>query len=178
MAPKSTRPREPAAIVQARALLDDYFAVGEEHVRPVDYREGALRLVVIDMHLAIEDLLKFFLFGRLCEGSSFTNRENERYVRQLKSRQTIDLSARLGVIDKPLHAELVALNETRNHAGHIWSLNEYKMVTAGGRKRRRYPLVWKGKRLTMTLMQAEFLPWYGDIYTSLFSAYIELLPDP
>ncbi len=148
----------------------------DEYGRAEEFRENAIRLIVFDMHLAIEDLLKFFLHARIAENSVLDDDADINYVKQLNSRQAVDLAARLGVIDSELHAALVELNAVRNRAGHTWALDEPEMAP-GGAKQGQFPLRWKRKRLTPTVVKDEFIPQYGRIYEGLFSAYLETLPD-
>lgn len=169
--------QEPPEVREGREVLDDfYFPYDGEYDRAMAFRENAIRLVVFDMHLAIEDLLKFFLHARIAEESVLDDAADISYVKQLPSRQAIDLSARLGVIDGELHDALVELNILRNRAGHTWALDEPEMGPTGP-KPGAFLLRWKGQRLTPTLLKDEFLPLYGRIYGGLFGAYLETLPD-
>ncbi|MGH2911333.1 MAG: hypothetical protein ACRDJ3_02535 [Solirubrobacteraceae bacterium] len=173
----SVSDQEPDAVREGRELLDAFYFPDDEYGRAEEFRENAIRLIVFDMHLAIEDLLKFFLHARVTEQSVLDADADINYIKELNSRQAIDLAARLGVINLELHGNLVELNSLRNRAGHTWSLGEPEMGPDGP-KPGKFPLRWKGKRLTPEIVKDEFLPLYGRIYEGLFGAYLETLPDP
>ncbi len=161
---------------EGRELLDAFYFPDDEDGRAKEFRENAIRLIVFDLHLAIEDLLKFFLHARVAQDSVLEENADISYVKGLPSRQAIDLSARLGVIDKELHGHLVELNTLRNRAGHTWALDEPEMGLDGP-KPDAFPLRWKGRRLTSEIVKEELLPLYGRIYEGLFGAYLDTLPD-
>ena len=161
---------------EGREPLDAFYFPDDEDGRAKEFRENAIRLIVFDLHLAIEDLLKFFLHARVAQDSVLEENADISYVKGLPSRQAIDLSARLGVIDKELHGHLVELNTLRNRAGHTWALDEPEMGLDGP-KPDAFPLRWKGRRLTSEIVKEELLPLYGRIYEGLFGAYLDTLPD-
>jgi hypothetical protein len=167
---------ESDAAREGRELLDAFYFPDDEGGRATEFRENAIRLIVFDLHLAIEDLVKFFLHARIAEDSVLDDNADISYVKQLPSRQAIDLAARLGVVDGELHSALVELNALRNRAGHTWALDEPEMGPDGP-KPGAFPLRWKGRRLTPELVKEEFLPLYGRIYEELFGAYFDTLPD-
>lgn len=172
----SASDHEPDAVREGRELLDAFYFPDDKKERATEFRENTIRLIVFDLHLAIEDLLKFFLHARIAQDSALEDSADIGYVKQLPSRQAIDLAARLGVIDKDFHGNLVELNTLRNRAGHTWALDEPEMGPDGP-KPGAFPLRWKGRRLTPELVKDEFLPLYGRIYERLFAAYLDTLPD-
>jgi hypothetical protein len=115
--PKS-RPR---ANDEGRALLDAYHgfdqATAEERCsRAIDFRENAIRLILLDFHLAFDDVLKDHLAMRMSGQSAFTNQQDRDYLDTLPAATVIDLASRLGAIDHPTRDDLLALNKLRNTA--------------------------------------------------------------
>jgi Excreted virulence factor EspC, type VII ESX diderm len=168
-------------VLEGRELLDHHFGLDREadddsYVRAAEFRENAIRLIIFDVHLAIEDLLKWFLHRRLAEESALDESEDIRYVKEMSSRSAIDLSARLGVIDAELHDALVELNALRNRAGHTWALDSPELTHKARRSAGNYPLRWKGKRLTPHTVRETFLPLYGGIYLNMFKEYLDAMP--
>lgn len=67
----SSNDTEPIAVREGRELLEQYWFPDDEnrYSRAEEFRENVIRLIVFDMHLAIEDLLKWSLHRRLSEAS-------------------------------------------------------------------------------------------------------------
>lgn len=173
----SSNDAEPIAVREGRELLEQYWFPDDEnrYGRAEEFRENVIRLIVFDMHLAIEDLLKWSLHRRLSEASVLNAESDVAYVKDLRSGDTVDLAARLGVIDAELHRHLVELNSLRNRAGHIWALDEPELSSKGAPKA--HPLRWKGGRLTPKRVRDDFLPLYSGIYLRFFLARTEALDD-
>src|SRR5579863_5316075 len=118
-------PSEPEAVRDALQLLD-YHVSGsdnEEHARAALLRENVIRLIVFDMHLAIEELVRSQVFAALAPRSSLAREQTIAYVKDLTSRQVLDLAVELGVIDGTRYERLRELNGLRNKAAHHWDLN-------------------------------------------------------
>ncbi len=170
----------PQAVREGRELLDLHFFpdTGEDrYLRAEDFRENAIRLIVFDLHLAIEDLLKSALYERIAEHSVLDADQDIAYVKAMNSRDLIDLSARLGVISAKRHGELVELNGLRNRAGHTWAL-DVPELGPNGPKPGSYALRWKGGRLTPKRVREDLLPVYGGIYLELYLAYLNRSATP
>jgi hypothetical protein len=166
---------EPQAVREGRELLDLHFfpQEGEDrYSRAEEFRENAIRLVVFDMQLAIEELLKAAIHRRITEHSVLGPDLDVGYVKRMNGREAIDLAARLGVIGAERHQELLELNGLRNRAGHSWVLDEPELGSKGP-KTGTYPLRWKGGRLTPERVREEFLPHYGDLYVRMFMEHVE-----
>jgi hypothetical protein len=171
---------EPQAVREGRELLDlNFFPnTGEDrYLRAEDFRENAIRLIIFDLHLAIEDLLKSALYERIAEHSVLDADNDIAYVKAMKSGELIDLSARLGVISIERHGELVELNGLRNRVGHTWALDVPELGPKGP-KRGRYALRWKGGRLTPKRVRKDLLPLYGGIYLDLYLSYLDRSDTP
>ena len=162
---------EPESVKEGLELLrGHFFAPDEGYDRADAFRENAIRLVVFDMHLAIEELLRSHVFDAL-QASSSQKAETVDYVKGLSSRQVLDLSAQLGVIDSPLYDRLRELNTLRNKAAHHWALEE-PIKHRSGADTGTFGLVWKGARLTPDVVTGPFSELYGGIYTSLFESWV------
>ena len=161
---------ESQAVREGRELLDAHFfpeGLDSPAARAVDFRENAIRLIVLDYHLSIEELLKWILHRRVAADSALDASADIEYVKGMRSREAIDLSARLGLIDAKRHGQLVELNTLRNRAGHTWALDAPELG-ASGPKPDKFPLRWKGKRLTPKVVTGEFVPTYAGIYMAFF----------
>ncbi|HEX9481690.1 MAG TPA: hypothetical protein VF927_06280 [Solirubrobacteraceae bacterium] len=168
-------PSEPEAVQDALQLLDyHFFGTGsnnEEHTRAAVLRENVIRLIIFDMHLAIEELLRSRVFDALGPRSALGREQTIAYVKDLTSRQVLDLAVELGVIDAPRYERLRELNGLRNKAAHHWDLN--RRVRRGDADARDRPLAWDGRPLTPDALRNEFLPTYREIYASMLSAWTE-----
>ena len=168
-------PPEPEAVRDALQLLDyHFFGAGsdnEEHTRAAVLRENVIRLIVFDMHLAIEELVRSQVFDALGPRSSLPREQTIDYVKDLTSRQVLDLAVELGVIDTPRYERLRDLNVLRNKAAHHWDLN--RRVRRGNPAAPDRPLAWDGRPLTPEAVRSEFLPAYREIYASMLSSWTE-----
>ncbi|HEX4033847.1 MAG TPA: hypothetical protein VHX66_05335 [Solirubrobacteraceae bacterium] len=147
---------------------DDHLAMA------VDFRRDTTRLVIFNFALAIEDVLKSLLYYRLNTSRAVTAAATKRYVQDMGTHDAIALAARLKIVNKDLYRSLVDLNRLRNKAAHEWLLDSYRVVRlgAGSKRKRTYRLEWLGTRLTPERMKHEFIPFYGDVYLTLFAAFI------
>jgi hypothetical protein len=165
-------PSEPEAVRDALQLLDYHVSAAgsdnEEHARASLLRENVIRLIVFDMHLAIEELLRSQVFDALAPRSSLARQRTVAYVKDLTSRQVLDLAVELGVIDGRRYERLRELNGLRNKAAHHWDLSRR---TRPGEPAEPDPLAWEGRPLTPEAVRKEFLPAYREIYASMLSAW-------
>jgi hypothetical protein len=152
---------EPQPVSEGRELLDAYFDLSNQNAedrerRAIDFREAVLRLVIFDLHLAIEDLLKWDLHRRLRAVSALDESSDTRYIKEMPAGEAIDLSARLGIIDAELHGALRQLNAVRNRAGHTWAPGEPQLTHGLAERTSKHPLHWREKSLTPAVMRDEF----------------------
>jgi hypothetical protein len=66
---------ESQAVREGRELLDAHFfpeGPGSPAARAVDFRENAIRLIILDYHLSIEELLKWILHRRVTADKRLT----------------------------------------------------------------------------------------------------------
>lgn len=177
----STQPgREPDAVREARSLLDFRFFPGsdtEDRYRRADaFRENAIRLVVFDTHLAIDELLRSLVYDALARESALGAERRAGYVKDLASRQALDLALQLGVIGVSLYKKLRDLNSLRNRAAHHWDLDEPISHRSGGTTGE-HPLTWKGRQLSPTLVRTDFSREFGEIYRSLYRRWTDAHAD-
>lgn len=163
----------PRSVEEGIALLDFHFFGSEDpderYLRADSFRENVIRLIVFDMHLAIEELLRALVFDALSARSSRRG-ETVAYVKGLSSRQTLDLSAQLGVIDDDAYERLRELNALRNRAAHHWAPDE-PLQHRSGDTGEAYLLRWNGDSLTPAVVKREFLSTYGTIYAALLARW-------
>jgi len=167
-------PDEPQSVREGLALLDYHFfpqAADNRYLRADSFRENVIRLIVFDMHLAIEELLRSQVFDSLSQRSA-QQQETADYVKGLSSRQVLDLAVQLGGIDAHVYEQLRELNALRNRAAHHWDLNG-PIVRRSGEATAAFPLAWRGKPLTPAVVRDEFLDVYGHTYRSLFDAWLQ-----
>jgi hypothetical protein len=166
-------PSEPEAVRDALQLLDyHFFGPGrsdEEHTRAALLRENVIRLIVFDMHLAIEELVRSQVFDALGPRSALGREQTIAYVKDLTSRQVLDLAVELGVIDGPRYERLRELNGLRNKAAHHWDLS--RRGGPGDPDAPDRPLSWNGTPLTPDTVRNAFLPAYREIYSSMLGAW-------
>ena len=164
---------EPESVKEGIALLGYHFFPGEDpaekYLRADSFRENVIRLIVFDMHLAIEELLRAHIHGALSRSSASMGATSD-YVKGLSSRQALDLAVELGVIDASDHRRLRELNSLRNRAAHHWELDE-PLRHRSGTVTEPFLLSWNGGRLTPKVVEGEFLKVYGAIYSELLSRW-------
>ncbi len=171
--------QRPESVEEGVALLDYHFFGATDpagkYLRAESFKENVIRLIVFDMHLAVEELLRAHVFDALSQRSQ-RRAETVRYVEGLSSRQALDLAVQLGVIDGVTYGRLRDLNRLRNRAAHHWDLDEplrHRSPAAGEHDR----LSWDGGELTPDRVKSEFLSVYGDIYAKLLQRWREAHPE-
>jgi hypothetical protein len=168
----------PESVEEGLALLGHHFFGSEDpadrYLRADSFRENVIRLIVFDMHLAIEELVRALVFDVLSLRSE-RREETAYYVKGLSSRQVLDLAVQLGVIDDPVYERLRDLNTLRNKAAHQWELTE-PLAHRSGTVSEPYLLSWQGERLTPEVVKDEFLGVYGAIYATLLGTWRKAHP--
>jgi hypothetical protein len=146
-------------------------------------REDAVRMTVLQMSLAIEDLLDG-LFWRFFAGYDPNSRKRVRKTavisRQLdellkSGRVGFDSKLRLarliGIINKPQHNRLDTLKALRNKCAHHWMLNRIRTRGISNTPTKRL-LEYEGKDLFRLNVLEDFMRVYSQIYLKLFGKYI------
>lgn len=143
-------------------------------------REDAVRLTVLQMSLATEDLLDS-LFARVFVGHDPNSkrklrkgkifRELEGLERYMGFEAKLKLARVLGLISKEQQGRLDRLKSLRNKCAHSWMLD---VVHKRGRKP--WPtkrlLEYEGKNLFDLKVLREFMRVYSGIYLKLFEKYL------
>jgi hypothetical protein len=166
---------EDETLREARSLLDFHFFPGsdtDERHRGEAFLENAIRLVVFDTHLAIEELLRSRVFDALAEHSTLSHGRRVDYVKDLASRQVLDLALQLGLVDMTLYRKLRELNSLRNKAAHHWQLDE-PIKQRSGESADEDQLSWQGKPLTPDVLRSDFTRTYGAIYRAMYRAWLD-----
>jgi hypothetical protein len=136
------------------------------------FRSSTYRMIIMELHLAIESVLHDILYDALPKRRVFTAQQNRSFVDALSFSTAVDLAARFGILNRKGYQELLRLNKIRNRCAHDWILGQYK-VTRGrraGSGRRQYKVDFDGKDLFKPdVFKHEFLPHYGDFYQELFA---------
>ncbi len=160
----------PESVNEGLALLEHHFFAGDDpgakYLRADSFRENVIRLIVFDMHLAIEELLRAHIYDSLSPRSE-RKEETVEYVKGLSSRAALELAAQLGVIEAHVYERLRLLNALRNRAAHHWDLGEplrHRSAAPGA-------LSWNGRPLTPAVVKDEFLTVYGSIYAALLASW-------
>jgi hypothetical protein len=170
----------PESVSEGLALLDHHFFAsddpGERYLRADSFKENVIRLIVFDMHLAIEELLRAHIYDALSRRSQRGD-DTVDYVKGLPSRAALELAAQLGAIDATVYERLRELNSLRNRAAHHWELGE-PLRHRTGALGASYVLSWSGRPLTPELVKGEFLAVYGSIYDALLGTWQVAHPAP
>jgi hypothetical protein len=136
------------------------------------FHASVYRMIVMELHLAIESVLQDLLFNVLPQRRVFTVQQNRSYVESLSFSAATDLAARLGVLNRRGYDELRRFNIIRNRCAHDWILGQFKVPKGvrGANRRRQYRVEFNGKDLFKPeTFKHEFLPHYGDLYVELFA---------
>jgi len=174
----------PNPVREGRDLLDYYYGFSREgdpdrYLLKEEFRQDVYRLIVIQLHLAIEELVRSFVFEKLTSPpdlGTFTYESNVEFVHNLNYRQILELAARIHVLTKPGYDEIAKLNTIRNKCSHNWALHSFnvkeKIRIQDGPGEIVPRIDFNGTNLlTPSVMKDEFLPLYGDIYLELFSVH-------
>jgi len=167
----------PTKLREGYDLLNYFYKLDEEELSRIQqssFRDDIFRLVILHFHLAIEELLKSFIFQKLPNRRTLTAKQNIKYVEELSSKNAIELAARLGIINKNGYEALIELNTIRNKCSHHWVLNAYTLAKKPSFKQkqreRKYRIEFQGKSLlNLNVMKNEFMPLYSDLYLELFA---------
>lgn len=146
-------------------------------------REDAVRLTVLQMSLAIEDML-VSLFWRVFAGhnpnSKKRKRKSEGIPRELDEMLTsgrmgfeakIKLARIVGVITKKQQSKLDVLRSLRNKCAHHWMLDVVRKRGDRVRPTKRL-LEYEGRNLFDLKVLEEFMRVYSGVYLKLFERYL------
>ena len=174
----------PEPVQEARDLLDYFYGFSREddpdrYVQQDQFRQDAYRLIVIQYHLSIEDLVRSFVFERVTsppDPGTFSYEKNVEFVYNLNSRQLLELAARLHVLTKLGYEELVKLNAVRNKCSHNWALHAFTVkekIKMNDEQDGAVPHIDFNKKnlLTPGVMKDEFIPLYSGIYLELWAIH-------
>ena len=174
----------PEPVREGRDLLDYFYGFSQEdapdrYLQQDAFRQDVYRLIVIQFHLSIEELVRSFVFEKLTsppDPETFTYEKNVEFVRNLNSGQVLELAARLRVLTKQGYDELTKLNAIRNKSAHNWMLHSFstkERVKANDQPGDIEPKIeFNGKNLlTPEVVKDEFIPLYADIYLELWAVY-------
>jgi hypothetical protein len=171
--------QRPESVEEGLALLDYHFFPGDDpagkYLRGEAFKDNVVRLIVFDMHLSIEELLRAHVFDVLSQRSRRRG-ETAHYVEGLSSRQALDLAAQLGVVGGAVYERLRDLNRLRNGAAHHRVLDDPLRHRSGAGSEHDL-LSWYGGALTPDRVKSEFLSVYGDIYAALLKRWCEAHPE-
>lgn len=179
---RTTRLDVPAPIREGRELLDHFYGFSrkddpDRYLLQNEFRQDAYRIIVIEMHLAIEELVRSFLFEKLTvepDPGTFTSKENVKFVVGLHTWHLLELAGRLHVLSKLGYEELTRLNAIRNKCSHHWELHSFTVAEKlKNQSREVVPNIdFNGKNLlTLDVMRDEFIPHYGNIYLELWAVH-------
>ncbi len=146
-------------------------------------REDAVRITVLQMSLATEDLLDS-LFWRILAGhdpnSKKRRNKNAGIPRALDEllkggrmgfEAKIKLARVLRIITKNQHSRLDTLRTLRNKCAHHWMLDVVRKRRSRNRPTRRL-LEYEGRNLFELKVLESFMKVYSGIYLKLFAKYL------
>ena len=140
-------------------------------------RENSVRAIVLQLHLAIEDVLKssivdhlLYLIGRHkgCgirrPGLRATRASLADIVEELNFPNRLKFSRAIGVLEETLYNQLIVLNQLRNKCSHEWLLD-----TRIPRRRVGRPvLLFRNRNLWEIEVLKDFIREYGDVYLDVY----------
>jgi hypothetical protein len=146
-------------------------------------REDAVRMTVLQMSLAIEDVLDG-LFWRFFAGHDPNSRKRVR-KKAVASRQLdellktgrvgfdskLRLARLIGVVNKDQHGKLDTLKALRNKCAHHWMLNRIRTRASKNKPTKRL-LDYEGRDLFDLKVLEDFMKTYSQIYLKLFGKYL------
>jgi len=144
-------------------------------------REDAVRGTVLQMSLAIEDVLDS-LFARVFVGHDPNAKRKARkgkMFRELESllhggmgfEAKLKLASVLRLITKQQHTKLDRLRSLRNKCAHSWMLDVVRKRRRGPKPTRRL-LEYEGRNLFDLKVLEGFMHTYSGIYLKLFEKYL------
>lgn len=168
-----------------RGLLDSLYGSAADdpetgHLNLKTARVEVVRAFVFYLQGAIEELLRALLFHALASrGRRAAVRQRIALVKSLGAREVLDWCRGFGVIDSPVHQDLVELNRVRNVCAHHWVLDSYRVKRdkRSGRRTRTPTLQFRGRSLLKDRVLLEsFCPTFGPIYLRLLGRVWRLQP--
>lgn len=171
-------PRRIQRLEQEIRQLDESFYIRAENENSEAYyysleikRENSVRAIVLQLHLAIEDLLDSLLKNHLLKnkksparGKRAVQRLLEKTLDNLNYPTKLTLMRALDIVSEPLYQKLLVLNHIRNRCSHDWMLNpRYRK-----KETKRPSLTFKNRSLWEIDVMREFIDEYGKIYLDLF----------
>jgi hypothetical protein len=143
-------------------------------------REEAVRIAVLQMSLAIEDMLDS-LFARVFLGHDPNSKkkarkgelfgEFEELKRRMNFEAKLKLARLLRLVTKEQHSKMDRLRTLRNKCAHSWMLD---VIHKRGRKPRptKRLLEYEGRNLFDLRVLQDFMRAYSGIYLKLFEKYL------
>lgn len=145
-------------------------------------RDLAIRGAVLDIHLAIEDILSVAIKNYLLANNpqiqkkpAYTNSKHKHDIedflngsRAISFNDKLSLLKSAGLIRANVCNELAKLNTIRNKCSHNWQLNKVIRRKVKRNKKKRPLLEYNGKNLYKKQIFYEFLNKYGPIYYKLW----------
>lgn len=172
----------PNPVQEGRDLLDYFYGFSraddpDRYLLQDEFRQDVYRIIVFQLQLAIEELVRSFVFEKLTippDPDTFTHKENVQFVKDLEALPVLDLAARLHILSTLGYKELVKLNTIRNKCAHHWQLHSFsvrQMIRAEETTEEIVPEIpFNGRNLlTPEVMKEEFLPLYGGLYVELWA---------
>jgi len=182
LAPMPGDDEVPESVREGRDLLDHFYGFSREddpdrYLMQDEFRQDVYRIIVFQLHLAIEELVRYFVFEKLTsppDPGTFTHKENVQFVKDLEALQLLDLAARLHVLSPLGYKELVKLITIRNKCAHHWQLHSFsvkQMIQAEETTEEIVPNIpFNGRNLlTPEVMKDGFLPLYSGLYLELWA---------
>lgn len=147
-------------------------------------KEQKIRSYIIELHLAFENILDYWIEEFLIKGNprikdkgeyvNHTKTKTVSYINELIKdefslgfRKKLLLVRAMGFIDDRYYKKLISLNKLRNACGHEWILE--KVIRKGKKrhKKKKRLLEYKGKNLFKIEVFEEFFGDYGKIYLKI-----------
>lgn len=162
----------PKAVQEGFDLINSFYGftrgeVDDKYLMKDSFRQDVYRLIILQMHMAIESVLKDLIVKALPKRRAHTIKQNKEYVGKLRTWETINMASRLGIINKDAKDKLLVLNNLRNECAHNWLLGSYTMKKNKElkRHRRKYSAEFNGKSLLRpSVIINEFVPVYSEMY--------------
>jgi len=140
-------------------------------------RDHALRGIILELHLSLEDLIAHAIRNKLLAGFSVrTPRTHSMHEllegeRSIGFKNKLELARSIGLLSPTEYRSLSKLNAIRNRCSHNWGLNQFIRRKIRPAKKKRPLLEYEGRNLYKVDVYRDFIAHYGPLYARLWMKF-------
>lgn len=171
---KITKITADIARIEESFFTADKDDLGQRYFELQRKREHLLRSMILELHLATEDIITGAVGNALLRGRPIrspvgqTIRDLLQDERSLGFLHKVMLARTLGIVTLAQFNDLIELNTVRNRCSHNWQLNRLIRRKLKPTKPKRPLLRWRGRNLYETDAFLDFIGYFTRHYLRLW----------